>query len=136
MATSRGPVAFDAYALDVRDCVERCLADPVEKWYPATDTYEWVAPIADEFHVELVELRGTRESPEIAVLFRWDGEEDLFGIVYPVREQGTDGSPDAYVSIYVQEDLLALGYGVENAHRQPREGVTWLDWRGSSCLKQ
>jgi len=128
---------YSHYAISVRDCVERCLANPVQSWHVATDTYSWVSPVDDSFHLDGVVLRGDSDAPIIDIFFRWDGEPDRLGIAYAVGDQlfGPDALPDAYISIYVQEDLLAMGFGVENAHRKPGAGVTWLDWPRSSCLK-
>ena len=129
---------FSEYAIGVRDCVERCLTEPNRSWHVATDTHSWVSPVDDAFHLEGVELSEEDNLyPAVDVFFRWDGEEALFGISYLLGEQkfGPDALPDAYISMYVEEDLLAAGFGVENARRETKDGVTWLSWRGSSARK-
>jgi hypothetical protein len=127
---------FSAYAIGVRDCVEKCLTVPNRSWHVATDTYSWVLPVDDEFHLERVELREEDNLyPAIDIFFRWNGEPDLFGITYLIGEQefGPDALPDAYISIYAEEDLLAMGRGLNSAHRATENGVTWLSWPGSSA---
>jgi hypothetical protein len=133
MDDPEGTERYGDFAISVRDCVERCLVDPVECWTVATDTYSWISPVDDSFHLEAVEVRGDREAPIVDVFFRWDGMPDRFGISYAINDENP--APDAYISVYVEEDLLALGRGVDNAHRISADGVTWLDWPGSSCLK-
>ena len=123
-------------ANSVRDCVERCLTEPARSWHVATDTYSWVAPVDELFHLERVELREDLKTSIVDIYFRWDEEAELFGISYAISDHGPGvGAPDALISVYVQEDLLAYGRGVENARRVLHGGVTWLDWRGSSCLR-
>ena len=78
-------------------------------------------PVSDEFRLERVELRGVDQEPEIAVLFRWAGEDHLFGMKYRIPRRG-----DCYISVYLEEDLL--GSGIETAIREPADGVTWLRW--------
>jgi hypothetical protein len=84
-----------------------------------------------------VELSGAAEAPVIDIFFRWGPQPDLFGISYPVGapRSGSDSAPDAYIAVYVEEDLLATGFGVTNAHRVAGEGVTWLNWPSSGALK-
>ncbi len=127
-----GNEQFSTYAISVRDCVEECLSEPVESWHIATDTHSWVAPVCDSFHLDSVHLRGGRENPIIDVLFRWDTGPERFGISYAINSQNP--APDAYISVYVQEDLLAMGRGLDNARRKSEDGITWLDWPGSICL--
>jgi len=124
------------YEVSVRDCVERCLTDPVHNWHAATDTFSWIAPVDDLFHLERVGLREDSETSIVDIYFRWDEEPELFGISYSIANHGLGvDAPDAFISIYVQEDLLAMGRGVENARRVQKDGVAWLDWRGSNCLR-
>jgi hypothetical protein len=106
-----------------REAVARQLSEPQEVWNRFGETRQ-EPPVSEEFRLERVELRGTEAQPQIAVLFRWAGEDDLFGLKYSV---GAAGNP--YISVYVEENLLAQGYGVANAIREPDgEGVTWLRW--------
>ena len=125
------------FAVAVRVCVERCLSEPARSWHVATDTSSWVAPVDDLFNLERVALREDRGTSILDVIFRWDGEPELFGISYAITDHGLGlDAPDAFISIYVEEDLVATGRGIENAHRVLEDGVTWLDWKGSSCLKR
>jgi hypothetical protein len=85
--------------------------------------------IRTEFQLERVDLRGGGDSYEIAVLFRWAGQTDLFGMRFDIPPDDDDfGAPDAYISVHVQENLLASGYGLANAAREHADGVTWLRW--------
>jgi len=133
MVGGAGGEQYGSYAISVRDCVERCLNDPVESWHVATDTYSWVSPVSDSFHLDGVHIRGDRENPIIDILTRWDTGPDRFGISYAINNQNP--APDAYISVYVQEDLLAMGRGLDNARHKSEDGITWLDWPGSCCLK-
>jgi hypothetical protein len=122
------PMAERARA--VRDVVEQSLTEPGQARGRFGDHWEEPA-VSEAFHLERVELRGTGDTPRIAVLFRWSGENDLFGLSYPISQSDVhDDAPDAYISVYVQEDLLGAGFGVANAVREPADGVTWLRWRG------
>lgn len=86
-------------------------------------------PVSEKFRLERVELRGTDDAPEIAVVFSWSGEDDLFGLSYPISADGAaEEMEDGFISIYVEENLIAGGYGVANAIREPAGGVTWLRW--------
>jgi hypothetical protein len=113
----------------VRDAAERSLAEPSQVHDRFGDRWEEPA-VSERFHLERVEVIDASGDPQIAVLFRWSGEDDLFGLSYaiPGRDESLD-APDAYISVYVEEDLLAAGRGVANAIREPASGVTWLRWR-------
>jgi len=39
-----------------------------------------------------------------------------------------DEAPDALISVYVEENLVADGFGIENAIRRVTDGVAWLSW--------
>jgi hypothetical protein len=113
----------------IRDAVAACLTGPVQMHGRFGD--QWEAPaVSAEFQLDRVELHGSGDDYEIAVLFRWSGEEDLFGMRYgvPPAEDEDYDVPDAYISVYVEENLLAVGYGLENAIREPADGITWLRW--------
>ncbi len=118
------------FAIGVREAVETYLATPQRTWHVATNTYVWEPPITEEFHLDRVELRGSSDSPFLAVFFRWDGEDGLFAISYPLvhPENREDEPSDAFISIYVEEDLIGEGFGVENAIREPDDEATWLSW--------
>jgi len=119
----RGPrLSRMARARAIRDAVEADLDQPQQAWGRFGDTWE-VPPVSAEFRLERVELRGTEREPEIAVLFRWAGEDELFGLKYGVPRRG-----EAYISVYVAENLLADG--IETAVREVADGVTWLSWPG------
>jgi hypothetical protein len=106
-----------------RELVEYQLSEPRQASNRFGETWEEPS-ISREFRLDRVELRGTDEEPQVAVLFRWAAEDDLFGLRFDV---GPWGNP--YIPVYVQENLLACGYGVANAIREPDgEGVTWLHW--------
>jgi len=113
-------VSRAARARAIRDEVERDLSEPQQAWGRFGDTWE-EPPVSEEFRLERVEVRGSDQAPEIAVLFRWAGESDLFGLRYEVPRRG-----DVFISVYVAENLLADG--IEAAIREPADGVTWLRW--------
>jgi hypothetical protein len=112
----------------IRDAAAACLSEPVQAGNRFGD--RWEAPaISPEFQLERVDLRGSGDSYEIAVLFRWAGETDLFGMRFDISPDDEDYlAPDAYISVYVEENLLAGGYGVANATREHADGITWLRW--------
>jgi hypothetical protein len=89
------------------------------------DTWEEPA-ICEEFRLERVEVRLGSEGTAIAILFWWEGEDDLFGYDFPLND--TDAGADGYICMYLEENLLAVGFGVENARRELADGVTWLSW--------
>ena len=112
----------------IRDAVAASLSRPVQAVSRFGD--RWEAPaVSPEFRLEGVELRGRGDSYEIAVLFRWASQADLFGMRFDIPPDDDDsGAPDAYIPVYVEENLLASGYGVANATREHADGVTWLRW--------
>jgi hypothetical protein len=88
---------------------------------------------SDRLRVQLerVELRGQYDAPTVAVLFLWEGEDELFGLSYDISKP-TDWSvaaADRYISVYVRESLCAVGMGVENAIRETDGDATWLRWQ-------
>jgi hypothetical protein len=112
----------------IRDAVAASLSRPVQAISRFGDRSEAPA-VSPEFQLDRVELRGGGDSYEIAVLFRWGGQPDLFGMRFDIPTDDDDfGAPDAYISVYVQENLLASSYGVANATRQHAAGITWLRW--------
>lgn len=112
----------------VRASVAACLSTPSQAWGRFGDRWE-EPPVCVTFHLERVELGGTGQDPLVVVLFRWDGEDGLFGLRYPIPDEGwADNADDAYISVRVEEDLLATGFGIENATREVADGVTWLQW--------
>ena len=113
-------VSRAARARAIRDEVESDLSEPRQTYGRFGDTWE-EPPVSEEFRLERVEVRGTDREPEIAVLFRWAGQDDLFGLRYEVPRRG-----EVYISVYVAESLLADG--IEAAVREPADGVTWLRW--------
>jgi len=118
---------LDEFAEQAREIVEQSLREPGQSVDRLGN--RWVSPpISEEFSLERVEVRGTKELPELAVLFRWAGHDDLFGISFPVTDEHQSAAPDGYISVHVQENLLAYGFGIENATRERADGVTWLRW--------
>jgi len=109
-----------ARAQAIRDDAEQDLSQPQQATGRFGDSRE-EPPVSEEFRLERVEVRGTDRAPQIAVLFRWAGEDDLLGLTYEVARRG-----DTYISVYVAEDLL--GRGVDTAVREVAGGVTWLSW--------
>ena len=67
----------------IRDTVAKCLSEPGQAVNRFGD--RWEAPaVSPEFQLERVDLRGSGDSYEIAVLFRWAGETDLFGMRFGI----------------------------------------------------
>jgi len=117
----RGPrLSRMARARAIREAAEADLGQPQQAFGRFGDTWE-EPPVSEEFRLERVELRGTAREPEIAVLFRWAGQDELFGLRYEVPRRG-----ETYISVYVAEQLLADG--IETAAREVADGVTWLSW--------
>jgi len=112
----------------IRDAVAVSLSRPAQAVSRFGDRWEEPA-VSPEFQLERVELRGGGDSYQIAVLFRWAGQAGLFGMRFDIPPDDDDfGAPDAYISVYVEENLLASGYGLANAAREHADGVTWLRW--------
>ena len=112
----------------IRDAVAASLSQPHQAVSRFGDRRE-VPPVSPDFQLERVELRGSGDDHEIAVLFRWTGETGLFGMRFDLAAEDDDfDAPDAYISVYVEENLLASGYGLANATREPADGITWLRW--------
>lgn len=84
----------------VRDAVERALTEPRQVVSRFGDRWE-EPPVSEAFRLERVELQGASDDPVIAVLFRWNGENDLFGLSYPIcdDEDDLDDAPDGYISV-------------------------------------
>jgi len=122
----RLPLAERAPA--IRDAVAASLGQPHQAVSRFGDRYE-VPAVSPEFQLERVELHGGGDDYEIAVLFRWAGETGLFGMRFDLSaDDGDFDAPDAYISVYAEENLLASGYGLANATREPADGITWLRW--------
>ena len=52
------------------------------------------------------------------MLFRWAGGTDLFGMRFDISPDEEDYlAPDAYISVYVEENLLAAG--LRRSERDP-----------------
>lgn len=100
--------------------------------YHSDGAVQQVAPIDDRFQLDRVLLRADLVPPEIHIIFRWAREQPVFGVSY-VIEQDEDEDETArevasMIVISLEEDLLACGYGMENAIREPQGDVTWLRW--------
>ncbi len=115
----------------IRDTVTKCLSQPGQAVSRFGDRWE-VPAVSPEFRLERVDLHGSGDSYEIAVLFRWAAQTDLFGMRFEITPEDEDngefGATDAYISVHVEENLLAQGYGLANATRDRADGVTWLRW--------
>ena len=85
-------------------------------------------PIDARFQLDQVLLRPDTVCPEITIMFRWAGEQALFGVSYVIEQDETARELASMIVISLEEDLLAWGYGVENAIREPKGEVTWLRW--------
>jgi len=98
-----------------------------------------VPPIDSRFQLDQVLLRTDAVPPEIHILFRWTGEQALFGVREAVVQDDDDlqflgVTLASMIIVSLEENLLASGYGIENAIREPHGNVTWLRWNtGSSA---
>jgi hypothetical protein len=110
----------------MRSAVERSLTEP-RKFGDSARNRGLEPPYGGDLHVERVEVTGSDEAPSISVVFYFGDRPELFGIVYPVLEMYQDGL-DGYISIYIAEQLFALGFGIDNARKVRQDGVTWLKW--------
>lgn len=126
-----------ADAQQARDLVDRQLRTPALAWYPDSGVTRHVPPIDSKFELDRVVLRTGTVPPEIQITFRWAGEQALFGVrelaVLDYEADLVVGSIPAeelasMITISLEENLLASGYGVENAIREPLDDVTWLRW--------
>jgi hypothetical protein len=119
--------------------VDRQLRTPGLAWYPDSGVTRPVPPIDSDFQLDRVVLRTGTVPPEIQITFRWAGEQTLFGVREPVVLDDEDeadlvvGSTPAeelasMITMSLEENLLASGYGIENAIREPLGDVTWLHW--------
>ena len=124
------------FARQVRDLVDRGLRTPGLMISDSGATWR-VPPIDSRFQLGRVLLRTHTVPPQIHILFRWDGEQTLYGVRVSVEQDdyepvviGTTvaGSLASLITISLEEDLLAHGYGIENAIRKPQGDVTWLHW--------
>ena len=79
-----------------------------------------------------------RLAPEVDVLFKWDGEDETFGMRFPIRrdDPAIISEEDGHISAYVDENLATPGKGIENAHRNVVNGVAWLGWEASGLEGQ
>jgi hypothetical protein len=99
---------------------------------------EGPSPIDSRFQLDRVLLHTDTVPPEVHIIFRWAGEQTLFGVREPVEQDddearvvGTTAADElaSLILISLEENLLACGYGIENAIREPQGGdVTWLHW--------
>ncbi len=119
---------LEEWAASVRGAVERGLTEPGV----STSRYgvrSEVPPISEEFDLVRVDLRFDEQGPVIDVIFRWNGEDQDLGWSNSIEQKElVADAPDAYVTVYLEENLLAMGFGVENATRTRRAGIDWLTW--------
>ena len=68
-------------------------------------------------------LRSSPDGYEITVTFRWTGQDGVLGFASPVEQDddwpATPEEAGAAVCIYLEENLMAGGYGLENAAGSP-----------------
>jgi hypothetical protein len=125
-------------ARQTRDQVDLNLQTP---WtmHHSDGRVQQVPPIDGRFQLDQVLLRTDAVPPEIHILFRWTGEQALFGVREAVVQDDDDlqflgVTLASMIIVSLEENLLASGYGIENAIREPHGNVTWLRWNtGSSA---
>lgn len=124
------------FARQTRDLVDLRLRTPW-KVHHSSGRVQQVPPIDSRFQLDQVLLRTDTAPPEIHIIFRWAGGQALFGIRERVEQDDYEDrgmgatTPAELASLIVtelEENLLARGYGIENARREPHDNVTWLDW--------
>jgi hypothetical protein len=127
----REQLSLQEFATRARDAVEASLTSPREAIGRFGDSWQ-EPPVDPAFRLERVELSPGEDGPQIAVLFRWDGQDALFGQTSIVRQDDVwPDTPEAFAGLVVthlEENLLASGYGLEKAIGDTRAGVTWLRW--------
>ena len=92
-----------------------------------------VPPIDGRFKLDQVLLRADAVPPEIHILFHWAGEQVLFGVRETVVQDDDDFqflgvTLASMIVISLEENLLASGYGIENATREQQGNIIWLRW--------
>ena len=131
------PLPLADFARQARDLVDRQLRTPGLAWYPDSGVTRRVPPIDSSFQLDRVVLCTDTVPPEIQIIFRWTDEQTLFGVrELVVLDDEADlvvGSTPAeelasMITMSLEENLLASGYGIENAIREPLGDVTWLHW--------
>jgi hypothetical protein len=131
------PPRLAEFARQARDLVDRALRTPEELWSSCSGAARQVAPIDSKFRLDHVILSTNTVLPEIHIFFRWGREQTLFGVRESVGQDDdlapAAGATDAeelasLIMDSLAENLLAVGYGMKNAIREPQDGVTWLHW--------
>jgi hypothetical protein len=114
-----------------RGAVETALTEPGQSVSRFGDT-GLEPPVDAAFSLAGTGVRSSPDGYEITVTFRWEGEDDLLGFACPVEQDddwpATPEEAAGAVFIYLEENLKAAGYGLENAAREPDGEVTWLHW--------
>ncbi len=94
---------------------------------------QWAEPpIAVQFRL----LRVEASERAICVIFVWQPGDGPYGMRFDINPEDLDGcswghTPEQFAAdllIDFEENLLAGGYGIENARKTPRDGTVWLDW--------
>jgi hypothetical protein len=125
------------FARRTRDLVDQALRTPAVLRSSDSRATRRVPPIDGKFQLDQVVLDGNTDPVEIHVLFRWAGDQTLFGVREPVERDDVltpvVGASDAeelaaMIVDSLEENLLAECYGVQNAIRDQQDSVTWLRW--------
>lgn len=131
------PSRLAEFARQTWDLVDRALRTPAELWSSGSGAVRLVPSIDSKFQLDRVVLGTETVPPEIHILFRWAGEQTLFGVrelveqddaVTPVLNATYAEESAAVIMDSLEENLLAVGYGIKNAIREPQNDVTWLRW--------
>jgi hypothetical protein len=114
-----------------RAAVEAALTGPRQSVSRFGDT-GLEPPVNAAFSLAETGLRSSPDGYEITVTFRWEGEDDLLGFACPVEQDddwpATPEEAGGAVCSYLEENLMASAYGVQNAARETDDRVTWLHW--------
>jgi len=125
------------FARQARDLVELGLRTPRKRFLSSGST-RLVPPVDSRFQLDQVLLHTGTVPPEIRIIFRWAGAPTLFGVREEVEQADDEEhglgatTPEEFaylIIVSLEENLLALGYGIENAAREPEGNVTWLRWK-------
>jgi hypothetical protein len=109
----------------------------------ATGVKTFVPAISEEFHLDAVRIGAIGPIPTLQIMFHWDGYEGQFGVQAPLDQldQKEKASMDdvgltwsQILTVYLQEDLLAIGREIENAIKRTVDEVTWLTWSPSEWI--
>jgi hypothetical protein len=130
MSDDQPEASYWERAQSIRRSLEQSLGWPRDAYNPLSGERWEEPPVADEFQLQSVRVGGSEEKPIVEVVFKWDGEDGVFGMRWPIGpcDPVVEEPHDRFISVYVEENLNAEGMGIQNAAREIVDGVIWLNW--------